>query len=95
MEVPMKKTVSLGFAFVLVALAASLTVPAAAVPEDPPDDNVCICHNTQHHKNNEGEANENQKTVIICVDPNSNVIPAHEKHGDAIVDDIEGCPVPD
>jgi hypothetical protein len=87
----MKKSVNWGLALVLVALAAIFAAPAMADPDPPPNDNVCICHNTQYYQNNQGNANDNQKVVIICVDPNSNVIPAHEKHGDDIVTAPELC----
>lgn len=80
----MKKIVGLGLVLGVIALALSFA-PVSADPSPPPNDNVCICHNTQHHQNNEGDANANQKIVVICVDPNSNTVTAHMKHGDDIV----------
>jgi hypothetical protein len=88
----MKKVLGLGFVLGVLALALSIA-PATADPNPPPNDNVCICHNTQHHQNNQGNANANQKVVIICVDPHSNRIPAHTKHGDAVVTSPGECGV--
>ena len=90
----MKKPVRTVLALTVVALAASF-VPAVANPDPPPNDNVCICHQTQWKKLDEGEANDNQKVVVICVDPHSNVIPAHEKHGDFIASSPEECQIQD
>ena len=93
----MKKLAGWCLALALVALAGGLAAPAAAIPEDPPNDNVCICHQTQHHQNNQGNANDNQKGVIICVDPNSVPFEKHTKHGDACIEgmndgeDLSGC----
>ena len=83
----MKKVLSLGF--VLVVLAVLCAAPAAAVPENPPPGNRCICHQTQHHQHTESpsDANENQKGVIICSNQSSQQkINQHiEKHGDLLV----------
>ena len=81
----------IGFAFGLVGAAALVSLSVMAIPpgspEDPVGDNVCICHQTQHHQNNDGNENENQKGVLICVDPNSTKkLNQHiEKHGDPLV----------
>jgi hypothetical protein len=84
-EWSMKKLVCLGF--VLVAFAVLVAAPAAAVPENPPPGNRCICHQTQHHQNNEGDANDNQKGVIICSNESSQQkVNQHiQKHGDLLV----------
>lgn len=90
----MKKLAGWCFVFALVGFAGGFATPALAIPEDPPNDNVCICHQTQHNRD---VPNENQKGVIICVDPNSVPFNKHTKHGDACIEgmndgeDLTGC----
>jgi hypothetical protein len=91
----MKKAIGLMFVLGVVALAVSLTPSVVADPSPPPNDNVCICHQTQHLKFKQGEANDNQKFVIICTDPNSQQLQSHLKHGDVLATEEGLCPVDD
>ncbi|HEX2463965.1 MAG TPA: hypothetical protein VHR17_05005 [Thermoanaerobaculia bacterium] len=88
----MKKVSGLWFVLLVIALAFVFSSAASAVPDPPPNDNVCICHQTQHHKNNIGQANPNQKGVLICVDPNSLPANKHFKHGDDCVEPFNQAP---
>ncbi len=91
----MKKVSGLAFVLLVIALAFVFSSAASAVPDPPPNDNVCICHQTQHHKNNIGQANDNQKGVLICVDPNSLPTNKHFKHGDDCVEPFNEAPACD
>jgi hypothetical protein len=91
-EEAMKKTT--GFVLVLIAMALMFTSAVSAIPPHVPgpNDNQLICHQTQHHQLKKGEANANQKGVIINVDPSAIAKNPHIKHGDACIEPINEDP---
>ena len=90
----MKKNSGLLLVFMAFVLAVSFTSAAMAVPPfvPGPNDNQLICHNTQHHQLEGGNANANQKGVVINVDPSSIAKNPHIKHGDACIAPINTDP---
>ncbi len=77
----MKRNVGL-LVLITIALVLSFASVASAVPKNTPNDNQCICHQTQHNRKT---PNGNQKGVLICVDPSSLPNNKHFKHGDRCV----------
>lgn len=90
----MKKATGLVFVLLVIAMALVFTSAASAIPPHVPgpNDNQLICHQTQHHQLKQGDANENQKGVIINVDPSSIAKNPHIKHGDACIEPINPDP---
>jgi hypothetical protein len=78
----MKKVPGLSFALLAIALAFALSSRASAQPVDSPNDDACICHQTPWSGKT---PNASQKSLLICVDPDSLPRNKHFEHGDPCV----------